>query len=139
MEKRSKHPATATAFLLATLLVVSGAAQISAVVVCVGLDGHADVESLFDNCCLSDAGAACDDASDRSDADSACGDCTDLQVQERPLRSKEIQAVQPDSDGASPVCTPRSGSGVEIRTVDITGMDQHWRSLASLSTVVLLT
>ena len=139
MKIRPKHTMTATALTLAALLVLSSATQVAGVVVCVGLDGHIDIESIFEGCCVSGPAGARGDAAELSASDSACGDCTDVQLKAPPLRSKETLQFQPDGDAGCSLCSLCSSTGVATHTVAVTGMDQHWQSLAPLTTVVLLT
>jgi len=139
MKMRPKHLVTATAVTLAALLVLSSATQVAAVVVCVGLDGHIDIESIFEGCCTSGAAEPRGDSNELSITDAECGDCTDVQLKAPPLRSKETQPFQPGSDTGCALCSLCSSAGAATRTADVAVMDQHWRALAPLSTVVLLT
>jgi len=136
---RPKHLSTATALTLAAMLVLSSATQVATAVVCIGLDGHIDIESIFQGCCISGTTAAQSDAAELSATGSGCGDCTDVQLKAPPLRSKETQLSQPDIDAGCLLCSLCSRSGLTTRTADAADMDQHWQTLAPLTTVVLLT
>jgi hypothetical protein len=140
MKMRPNHLTTATAMTLAALLVLSSATQVAAVVVCVGLDGHVDVESVFASCCMPSIARSVDDGSELSITGSTCGDCTDVQLEAPPLRSKETLQLQPDGDaGCSLLCSRCSGAGIAARTAQITGMDLRQQALALLTTVILRT
>jgi hypothetical protein len=139
MKKRPNDSMTATAITLAALLVLSSATQVVAVSVCVGQDGHVDIESVFDDCCISDAAGPRGDVPELATIGSGCGDCTDVQLKAPPLRSKETLHFQPDGDAGCSLCTLCSGAGIATRAADLTGMDQRRQTLAPLTTVVLRT
>lgn len=130
---------TATACLLAAVLVLSSANQVAATVVCVGLDGHIDFEFIFEGCCISAPPGAGGENAELAPAGSTCGDCTDVQLKAPLLRSKELQLCQPNLGAGCIVCSVCSSSGLTVRATTVADMDQHWHSLALLSTVVLLT
>ena len=130
---------TATALILAMFLVLSNATQVAGVVVCVGLDGHVDIESIFDGCCISGPAGDRGDTTELSAADSGCNGCTDVQLKAPPLRSEEIQPVQPDRNAGCPACALLSATEIETRTTEGADSDQHWKTLTPIATVVLLT
>jgi hypothetical protein len=139
MKMRPKHFLTAMALTLAALLVLSSATQVATAVVCIGPDGHIDIESIFQGCCSSGPAGARSNAAALSATGSDCGDCTDVQLKAAPLRPKQSQLSQPDNDEGSLVISLCSSSGLATPTADAADMDQHWQSLAPLTTVVLLT
>jgi hypothetical protein len=139
LKMRPKLLMTATALPLAALLVLSSAGQAAAVAVCVGLDGHIDVELLLESCCIADGAGPRGTAADLAITGAECGDCTDVQLKAPPLRSKKTPQLQPDGDAERRQCSWCSSTGVAIRTAQIIGMDQRRHALALLSTVVLRT
>lgn len=136
---RRKHLVAATAVTLAALLVLSNASQVATAVVCVGLNGHVAVESTFEGCCISYVAGVRGDDVELSTTGSSCGSCTDVQLKAQPLRSDETQPFQPGSDVGCAVCSLCFSAGAATRTADAIVLDQRWRALAPLSTVVLLT
>lgn len=135
---RPKTPLTATALTLATLLVLSSAAQVAAAVVCVGMDGHIDVEPFFQACCMSDAVGARGPASGLSPAGSECGDCTDVQLKAPPYRPQGDVLNQAAGDSGCVVCSLCSNRWRPARSADATATDQRWQVLVPLTAVVLL-
>jgi len=134
MKTRLRRPLTATVYMVAAALVLSNAAQIGAVVVCMGSDCHVDVEPPVCTCCASIVSH--DESFDLAPTSPSCSDCcVDVPLSVPPLKSKAPQLLIPDSsvDGriTAPVC-----SGVFL--IHGKQMDQHWQFLSSLSTVVLL-
>jgi hypothetical protein len=139
MKIRSNHLVTATALTLVAFLFLSNATQVAGVVICVGLDGHVDIESIFDGCCILGAPGDRGDSTELSANDSGCSDCTDVQVKAPPLRSKEFQPLQPDRNAGWPACPLPSGTEIATRTAEGADIDQHWKTLTPITTVVLLT
>jgi hypothetical protein len=136
---RPKLLMTATALTLAALLVLSNAGQAAAIAVCVGQDGHVNVKSLVESCCISEPATAHGTAAELATSGAECGDCTDVQIKAPPLRSKDALQFLPDGDAGRPQCSLCSNMGVAIRTAQMAGMDQRRHALALLSTVVLRT
>jgi len=130
---------TATACILAAMLVLSSATQIATAVVCIGLDGHIDIEYLLEGCCVSSTSSARIETVALAPASSSCGDCTDVQLKAPPLRFKESQLSQPEFDAGCIACSLCGSNAPMVRTTASADMDQHWHCLAPLSTVVLLT
>lgn len=139
MKIRPNHLMTAMALTLAVFLVLSNASQVAGVVLCVGLDGHVEIETIFDGCCVPGTAGSRGNTDDESVTDSACSDCTDVQLKAPPLRSKGPQSLQPGSDAKCVACSPCSESGIATCAADVTDMDQHSKALTGISTVVLLT
>ena len=131
---------TAAAWILACVFITGSGIQLGAAVVCLGSDGHVDVESFLASCCTSkrsdDPGAGT-----RFNAgSSSCGDCVDVQLKAPPLTSREDWLASPGSDTERPVCGPRGCCDGGNRLSKPTELeDQHWRAVTSLSSVVLLT
>jgi len=134
-----RHLMTATALTLVAFLFLSNATQVAGVVICVGLDGHVDIETVFDGCCVLSAQGALSDPADVEATDSGCSDCTDVQLKAPPLRSEGIQPFQPDRNAGCPAYALLSATEIETRTIEGDDIDQHWKTLTSISTVVLLT
>ena len=136
MKTRLRRPMTATVFMLVAVLVLSNAAQIGARVVCMGSDGHVDVEPSGCTCCaviVSDDERFDDGLAPTSPS---CSDCVDVPLRVPPLKSKAPQLLTPDNCAEGRTIAPRCGG---VFLVHGNQVDQHWQSLSSLSTVVLLT
>jgi hypothetical protein len=139
MKMRPRLLMTATACTLAALLVLSNAAQAGTAVVCVGFDGHIDIETLLEGCCISGTSGDQSGNAGLVPATSGCGNCTDVQLKAPPLKSKESHLSHPDLDSGCILCSLCCSGGSEARSEGTADrMDLHSRSLAPLSTVVLL-
>jgi hypothetical protein len=138
MDIRPKHLLTVTALTLVALVALSSAAQMATVIVCVGPDGHIDIESIFEGCCISGGLGAQGDVAEPSITASDCGDCTDFQLEVPPLKPKKDQLSQPGGDAGCALCLLCAHAEKTTRLADRTDKDQHWQALATLSTVVLL-
>lgn len=131
---------TAAVYLLISLFATTGGAQIGAAVVCVGADGHIDVESFFDGCCSpvvpEDHTTGANGVMDAS----SCGDCVDVQLRIVPMKTRKGSLFSPDII-AGVRSNVLSGDGdwggrnVLFRGVN----DRRSQSLTLLSTVILLT
>jgi len=131
---------TATVCLLAATLVLSNAAQIGAGIVCMGSDGHGVVEPSVCTCCsvIVSHDQRMDDG--LAPASSSCTGCVDVPLSVPPLNSRAPQLSPPDKKAENRTVVPICGGVCRIGLV-VHGyqMGQNWRSLSSLSTVVLLT
>ena len=131
---------TATVLVLAAALVLSNAAQIGAGVVCMRFDGHDDVELSVCTCC-----AVIVSHNERIDCgltptSPSCSDCVDVPLRVPTLKSKAPQLSTPDNGAEGRTVAPSCGGVCRIDLlVHGNQMDQHWHSLSSLSTIVLLT
>lgn len=131
---------TATVFILAAALALSNATQIGAGVVCLVSDGQVDVEPSVCTCCA--VMVSHDEGVDHGLAPTtpSCSDCVDIPLRVPTLKSN---APQPSTRGMSAefgTVAPNCGGSCRIDLlVHGNQMDQHWQSLSSLSTVVLLT
>jgi hypothetical protein len=131
---------TATVCMLAMALALGGAAQLDSMVVCVGSNGHIDVESFLEGCCTLTASDNKSGGAGRTPAVSSCGDCADVQLKKPPLRSKRTHLSPPDLHAVCNLCSQCSGGGSMVRVSDASDrIDQRWRSLVPLSSIVLLT
>ena len=125
--------------MLIALFATTGGAQVGAAVVCVGADGHIDVESFFDGCCSpvlpDDHGPDVNVLVDGS----SCGDCVDVQLRMVPLKTREGSLSFP-ALAAGFRSNASSGSGAVGQKAQSQYFDDRSsRSLALLSTVILLT
>ena len=131
MKKRLRPSMTATVCMLAAVLAVGGTAQFGIAVVCVGSDGHIEVESVFDDCCS--PAASHDEAGARS-----CGDCEDVRLKVPHWRTKETQLSSPSI--VAEVHTILShDSGCRNLPFRADHVEQNSKALSLLATVVLLT
>ncbi|MCP4896753.1 MAG: hypothetical protein GY906_07215 [bacterium] len=131
---------TAKVCLLAAVLVLGNVAQLGSAVVCVGADCDVEVEPLDCNCC-----AVTDSNNENLPAglapsSSSCSYCVDVPLSVPPLKPKTPQLSSTDinADGRTFASTCDGRSDFDF-VVHANHMDQHWQSLFSLSTVVLLT
>ncbi|MBW2278266.1 MAG: hypothetical protein JRF63_12285 [Deltaproteobacteria bacterium] len=132
---RRRDLTTATVWALVVVITVSGTSLAGSLVLCVGSDGHVDLEAALGPCCLTDV--------DGGDGDletalvDTCGSCADIELDATPL-TKEKQRLEPphfvatDMPGQATICTATivdSGLGTESGPPHLEG----------LATVVLLT
>ena len=135
---RHRHLTTAIAIALAVIITVSGTSLVGSLVLCVGSDGHVDLEVALGACCLDEntAGGGADRDPSTLLIDS-CGNCADIELDSTPL-TKEKQLLEPphfvamDVPGQATACTaPFDVSGL--------GTGSGPPHLEGLATVVLLT
>ena len=139
MKIQTRQLMTVTACILAAMLALSNAAQAGSAVICVGIGGHTDVESIFEGCCISIPSADPGGDADLTPAASGCGDCTDVQLKAPPLRSKEIHLSHPDLDSGCTVCSLSGNNDRSVPTAEVTDRtDEQSHSLNPLSSIVLL-
>lgn len=87
---KRKRTSTVTACLLAVVVVCGGAAEIRAAVLCVGDDGHTDIEMLASfSCAEAVASASNGRVPELTTSDSHCGDCVDLRLEVRYLKASK--------------------------------------------------
>ncbi|RLE25340.1 MAG: hypothetical protein DRJ65_07995 [Acidobacteria bacterium] len=131
---------TAAVYLLIALFATTGGVQIGAAVVCVGADGHIDVESFFDGCC---SPAAPDDHGAGVNVvmnGSACGDCVDVQLRVVPIRTRKGSLASPGIAAGIRSIISRCGAGTGGHHAVFRDLvDRNSQSLTLLSTVILLT
>ena len=128
---------TATTWALVVIFTLGGAFQAGAAVLCVGADGHADIEVALEGCCVTSTQAR-DDGSGSAGVslDPSCGDCSDIRVDLEPLNKEKHQFSPPER---AAVGTLSLGRGCDEPILARNGRsDHHSRSTSSLSTVVLL-
>ncbi len=130
----------AAVYLLIALFAANGGLHRGESVVCVGADGHIDVESFFDGCCgpvaHDDHGAGVNLVMDGS----SCGDCVDVHLRVVPLKTRGGHLSSPNINTGVRSITSRCGAGTGGRNVaSHEGNERRSQSLTLLSTVVLLT
>lgn len=131
---------TAAVYLLIALFATTGGLQRGESVVCVGADGHIDIENFFDGCCgpvaHEDHGTGVNLVMDGS----SCGDCVDVQLRVVPLKTRGGHLSSPSIKTGVRSIASRRGAGAGGRNaVFHDGNDRRSQSLTLLSTVVLLT
>jgi hypothetical protein len=134
--RRPKH--AGLTFLTAACAILALTAQIGTGVVCVGTDGHVDVESGLEVCCspaASDHSAA--DGAALYGAEPDCGPCTDVLIRAAQHLTKDVSHI-------GLTAAPYASLTIEAtrntaRTVEAVSSDQRRHSLVPLSSVVLLT
>ena len=131
---------TATVCMLAAVLVLNSGAQLGGAVVCVGSDGHVDVETSVRTCCAVSVSHDMRVYAERTPASCVCKDCVDVPLRVPPLKPKTPQLSTADinAEGRALASTCDGSSRFDF-VVHVNHMDQHWQTLFSLSTVVLLT
>jgi len=131
---------TTMACMLATVLVLSNVAQLGSAIVCVGSDGHIDIESSVCTCCAPTASHDGWARTGPAPANPSCSDCVDVPLRVPPLKPKapQLSTADIDAEGRMPASTCNGRSRFDF-VVHAKHMDQHPQSLLSISTVVLLT
>ena len=128
---------TITAWILAGVLVFSGTAEMRAAVLCVGDDGHTDVEILASFCCAEgELPLTRELASNVIAANDHCGDCVDLSLEAHFVKASKSGLL---FEGVSCLRSSRNGAGSENRTRFARADDPSLDHLqAAHSSVVLL-
>jgi len=128
---------TATTWALVVIFTLGGAFQAGAAVLCVGADGHTDIEVALEGCCLTSTQAH-DDSSGSAGVslDTSCGNCSDIRVDLEPL-NKQKHRFPPPERAAVGILSLGRGCDEPTRAPD-GRPDHHFRSTSPLSTVVLL-
>ena len=137
MTTSRRQMTTATTWALVVIFTLGGAFQAGAAVLCVGADGHADIEVALEGCCVTSTQAR-DDGSGSAGVslDPSCGDCSDIRVDLEPLNKEKHQFSPPER---AAVGTLSLGRGCDEPTRTPDGRSDHLsRSTSPLSTVVLL-
>jgi len=128
------------ACLVAAVLVLSNVAQLGSAVVCVGSDGHVAVEPSVCACCAVTASHDERVPAGLAPASSSCSNCVDVPLRVSLLKPKAPQLSTADFNAEgrtlASACDGRSRFDF---VVHVNHTDQHWQSLSSLSTIVLLT
>ena len=131
--------AIALAWCLSLALALGGAVDVSAAVLCIGFDGHVDVEYLLAGCCLSnqpspDQPAVGTLASGAPD----CGACVDLQVDDPTLRCEKQPIPAPEAGAANNCSQGHVNWSQKCRPFLADRFDHQSEALSPLSTIVLL-
>ncbi len=128
---------TATTWALVVVFTLGGAFQAGAAVLCVGADGHTDIEVALEGCCVTSTQAH-DDGSGSAGVtlDTSCGNCSDIRLDLEPL-NKEKHRFSPPERAAVGTLSPGRGCDEPTRIRD-GRPDPHSRSTSPQSTVVLL-
>jgi hypothetical protein len=128
------------ACLVAAVLVLSNVAQLGSAVVCVGSDGHVEVEPSVCACCAVTASHDERVPAGLAPASSSCRNCVDVPLRVPPLKPKapQLSAADINAESRTLASTCNGRSSFDF-VVHVNHMDQHWQSLFPLSTVVLLT
>ena len=128
-----------SACCLVLAVTVGGAAQLGVAVLCVGVDGHVDVEYTLAGCCTSSATPLNQmvAAAPRPETGS-CGACVDLDITSPPLKDDKTQlsAARPVME-SSVHPSPLGGYGTH-GSIAVHRPHDHTGHRACLSTVVLL-
>ena len=140
MRLRPSNYAVATAWCLSLALALGGAVDLGAAVLCVGFDGHVDVEYILAGCCVSSASSQGQPTTvTMGSGTPACGACVDLEVGEPLSKREKNQNPTPDpgvtNDNPQ---TENSGGTSSRQTALVVRLDLHSDALASLSTIILL-
>ena len=137
MTTSRRQMTTATTWALVVIFTLGGAFQAGAAVLCVGADGHVDIEVALEGCCVPSAQAR-DDSSGGAGVSlgTSCGSCSDIRVDLEPLNKQKHQFSPPER---AAVGTLSLGRGCDEPTRARDGRSDHLsRSAAPQSTVVLL-
>jgi len=137
---QTRFPITATAIVLAAMLVLSTAAGVDGVVICTDDDGPPMVDERSCGCCSVSGSNDEDEPSGQIPGAPSCGDCIDVPMSVPSLESRAPVLLTSHTIADATIDAPETASGGEagLAIVEIRP-DQHWRLLAPLSTVVLLT
>ena len=126
---------TAIAIALAVIITASGTSLLGGVVLCIGSDGHVDLEVALGPCCLTDVDGVGGD-SEKALVDS-CGRCADIELDTTPL-TKEKHRLEPPVAIAS--WAPIDLHEILEPSRDFDHQTEGGSShLGNLATVVLLT
>jgi hypothetical protein len=129
----NRFPTALTAWSLVALITLTGVSTADAVVLCIGSDGHVDVESAFETCCLTDG------PGNRTETTlvDPCTGCSDIELDTVPRIQEKHRLDSPHAHTSIRVETALNS---ETRTTEShpAGGDEY-PHLAAMSTVVLLT
>ena len=128
---------TATAWALVVIFTLAGASHAGAAVLCVGADGHTDIEVALEGCCLTSTQAR-DDSSGGAGVslDASCGSCSDIRLDLERLNKQKHQVSPPERAVEGTLSLGRCGDE-PTRTRD-GRPDHHSQSTSPLTTIVLL-
>jgi hypothetical protein len=133
---RSGNPTPVVVCVLVVIVTAAFLPLTGSLVLCVGSDGHADLEVAFDACCVEDHRGDHDPKSPVGLVDS-CGSCSDLDLDSTPL-TKQRQRLEAPPDSVAVQFT-RVEVCVSLLVIDDAESDVDRPDLEDLSSVVLLT
>jgi len=123
--------------LLVVLFAFGGIAEVGSAVLCIGEDGHTDVEYSFAGCCTVASTSSLQTTSPEVlSNDAGCNDCVDLQFGRKSLKAGKKFLPRPELT-VSRVFTPHSVSGA-TRVFATTELIVHNVLVTAISSVVLL-
>ena len=135
---RRRHLTTAIVLTLVVIFTAVGSPLAGTLVLCVGSDGHADLEVALGACCVDEPPRRVDGVGDEESARvDPCGGCADIELDATPLVKQKQLLDPPHAIGIAGSAEVRSrvllpvgaGSGAEPAPPD----------LEAIATVVLLT
>ena len=131
---------TATVCLLVAVLAVGSAGLLGATIICVGSDGHIDVEWSLCTCCTVPSSHDEKDSYGLAPTAPSCGgDCVDVELGVTLLNSTDNLFSPPDVNAESrTVVLSSDRSCNDLLAVPANHRDRRSQVLASLSTVVIL-
>lgn len=133
---RSGKLTAAVAWALVVILTATGSSLAGSLVLCIGSDGHADLERALESCCIGDQ-------RDDRNADLAtrlvdsCGSCSDLDLDATPL-TKQRQRLKAPHTVVVGDCLSAKVCATSMVTADSETIIAP-PDLAGLSSVILLT
>ena len=126
------------AWILAVALVFGGIAEAGPAVLCVGNDGHTDVEYSLAGCCVFEA----DEAEKRNSGAkiagrSGCDDCVDLGLDQDSLLTGKKLLPAPEATVLRWALSPSETAGVNTAALSQCTV-QEWLTTVLSSTVLLI-
>jgi hypothetical protein len=137
MTTSRRQKTTATIWALVVIFTFGGAFQAGAAVLCVGADGHTDIEVALESCCLTSIEASNDGSGPAGvSLDTSCGSCSDIRLDLEPLNKEKHQVSPPERVTVGSLSL---GHSCDEATHARGGRSDRlsW-STSSLSTVILL-
>ncbi len=124
---------------LCVFVTVTAGGGLGAAVICVGSDGHAGIESLMDECCLSLGTPDSALGLEVKSPNHGCGDCVDVILAVPPISSRSVHLDAPaqaalENPACGSLCLCRAATSIpsiELSPPSLT--------LALLSSVILQT
>jgi len=140
MKTQLRLPTTATALMLAALLILSTTAGVDGFVVCTDDEGPTGADRRSCSCCSEAVLHEEDEHSEQSPMSSSCTDCIDVPMSVPSVESRVPGLSASHTISEATIVSPETASGRSAGlAVANHRSDLHWRLLELLSTVVLLT
>lgn len=137
--QRPHKSVIAAAWCLSLVLAVGGAVNLGAAVLCVGFDGHVDVEYLLAGCCISSPSSLDQPAPAVIVTDGpGCGACVDLEVGDPILKSEKQRNPAPEVGVVNDFSRRYVRETEGLRPLLADRFDHQSSVLAPLSTIILL-